>query len=334
MTIPRSSRRRFIATGLGALAASHWLPQASVPKTLPLVSRTGSALGTHVTIQVRHDDQFFANEAISKAFAAIEKVESIMSLYRPTSQLTQLNERGELSHASEDLLSLLKLGQIISQKSRGAFDLTVQPLWALYQKHHRAGTHPTEAELNGVRKRVSWKNIHLTGKNIRLAVPKTQLTLNGIAQGYATDRARDELDQAGIEHALIDCGELSPLGRRSSDRPWQVGIQHPRESDSFAALSKLKERSLATSGDYASHFSADFRQHHIVDPRTGRSPSELASASVVAQSATLADALSTTLLVMGAQEGFRLIEQFDDVDALLITKTGRQLTSPGFPVAS
>ena len=334
MTITRSTRRRFIATGLGALAATQWTQQAFTAQRRPLVSKTGFALGTQVTIQVSHEDSDLAREAIANAFAAIDEVESSMSIYRPTSQLSQLNDRGELSQASQEFISLLALGQHISQKSQGAFDLTVQPLWALYRKHQQAGTQPTDDELKNIRQWVSWKHIRITGQTIQLRSPQTQLTLNGIAQGYATDRAREELAQAGIKHALIDCGELSPIGGRSKERPWKVGIQHPREEDAFAALTGLRDRSLATSGDYASHFSADFAQHHIIDPRTGRSPSELASASVVARTATLADALSTTILVLGSVEGLRLIEQFDDVDALLITKKGRQLRSPGFPVAS
>jgi thiamine biosynthesis lipoprotein len=160
------------------------------------------------------------------------------------------------------------------------------------------------------------------------------VTLNGIAQGYAADAAMRVLRAHGIEHALVDAGEFSARGTNAKRNAWSIGIQHPREREAFAALARLENRCLATSGDYETAFSEDFSQHHIVNPHTGRSPEELASVSVLAPDAMTADALSTALFVLGAERGQELLREFPATDALIITKNGRHIATRGFPVTA
>jgi len=119
----------------------------------------------------------------------------------------------------------------------------------------------------------------------------------------------------------------------NEDAAWRVGIQHPRERDAFAALASLENRCLATSGDYETTFSDDFSRHHIFDPHTGESPGELASVSVLAPTAMSADALSTTLFVLGPERGMEMLRQCPGIDALMILKDGRRLATDGFPFA-
>jgi len=159
-----------------------------------------------------------------------------------------------------------------------------------------------------------------------------QVTLNGIAQGYAADRARAALKAHGVDHALIDAGELAPIGRKEQAAPWQAGIQHPRVEDAYIALAKLEDRCLATSGDYATKFTTDGKYNHIFDPRLGSSPQELASVSIAAPTAMTADALSTACFVLGPQRAQEVLNQFHDIDALFVLKNGRVLTTNGFPI--
>ena len=165
---------------------------------------------------------------------------------------------------------------------------------------------------------------------IRLLSPVRAVTLNGIAQGFAADRAVTALRQHGIEHALVNLGEVGCLGRKPSDEDWTVGVQHPRVAEAYVSLAALNGRSLATSGDYETKFTDDFAKHHIFDPRSGQSPTELASASIAAPTALQADALSTTAMVLGPERTLALIESLPNVDALLVLKNGRSLRTPGF----
>jgi thiamine biosynthesis lipoprotein len=168
---------------------------------------------------------------------------------------------------------------------------------------------------------------------VQLEGEGTAITLNGIAQGFAADRAAAAIKARGVKHALINTGEMSALGQSAEGDDWKIGIQHPRREDAFISLAKLADRCLATSGDYETTFSDDFRWNHLFDPRTGRSPAELSSVSVVAKTALDADALSTAAFVLGAEQGARLVERFD-ADALFVLKNGRTLATKGFPLVS
>lgn len=327
-----SRRRHFLlaiggAAGLVALGGSALLRHGS-----RRFERTAAALGTSVTIQVLHDDENEANEALDAAFAEIEQVEAMMSIYRPDSELRRLNRAGVLSRPHPYLLDVLQHAQATAQATDGAFDITVQPLWNLYDQARQRGELPRDEAIAQALKLVDWRKVEVRREQIRLQQPGMQMTLNGIAQGYAADRARAALKEHGIEHALIDAGEIAPLGRKEQAAPWQAGIQHPRVDDAYIALAQLDGRCLATSGDYATKFTVDRKYNHIFDPRLGSSPQELASVSIAAPTAMAADALSTACFVLGPQRAQEVLSQFRDVDALFVLKNGRVLTTNGFPI--
>ncbi|MBE7495837.1 MAG: FAD:protein FMN transferase [Verrucomicrobiaceae bacterium] len=270
-----------------------------------------------------HGDESVANAALNAAFAELERIESVMSLYRPESQISRLNRDAVLDAPDASLIEVLRFSAGVAEKSGGAFDVTVQPLWAL------KGMKPDAATLA----LVDWRKVELGEKRIQLA-PGMAITLNGIAQGYAADAAMRVMRAHGVQHALIDAGEMNALGHNTEGAPWRIGIQHPRQRDAFAALARLENRCLATSGDYETTFSDDFSRHHIFDPHTGESPGELASVSVLAPSAMNADALSTTLFVLGAQRGIDFLRHYPGTDALLILKDGRRMATAGFSFAA
>jgi thiamine biosynthesis lipoprotein len=212
--------------------------------------------------------------------------------------------------------------------SSGAFDPTVQPLWALYA----AGGAPNAVNIHGAIRFVDWRRVHADASEIRLG-PGQEITLNGIAQGFAADRVREIFLAHGIRHGLANTGEFCALGAKSDASPWQIGIQHPRVRDAYVTVAPLRDRFLATSGDYETKFSDDFSSHHIFDPTTGRSPGELSSVTVVAPTGIEADALSTAIFVLGPSRGFDLAATRPDVDVLLVMENGEVLASPNFPKA-
>jgi len=298
---------------------------------LERVERSSRALGAQVSIVALHDDSREAGRAIDASFAELEQVEQVMSLYRPESQLSRLNRDGVLENPHPWLVSVLESARATSVRSGGAFDATVQPLWDLYAAAKKAGGVPSAEAVEEARGRVDWRAVEISAGRIVLHGEGRAVTLNGIAQGFACDRVRAVLQARGIRHALVDTGELGALGRRADGGPWTAGIQHPRQPDAWLAIAALDDRFLATSGDYATRFSDDFRHNHILDPRTGRSPEEFSSVSVLARTGTEADALSTTLFVLGAEEGLRLVASTPGADALFAFKDGRTTATSGFP---
>ena len=279
-----------------------------------------------------HSDHKTAAAAYDDAFAELELVEQVMSIYRPQSQLSRLNRDGVLDDPHPYFVEVLETACDMSLRSGGAFDITVQPLWELFASNSKSRGIPEDSAIDRTRQQVDWRRVEISPQRIQLRGAGTAITLNGIAQGFAADRGMAALRARGIQQALINAGEIGALGRNSDGQPWTVGIQHPRQTDAFISLAKLAGRCLATSGDYATTFTDDFRCHHIFDPQTGRSPTELASVSIAAETAMQADALSTTVFVLGAERGSDLVRATPGADAFFVLKDGRTLATEGFPL--
>lgn len=309
-------------------------PGRHQPLGLSRLSRSSWALGTQVKLTVFTSDRQAATQALDEAFAELDRVESVMSLYRSDSQICELNRTGRLVSADSMLLDVLKVAERVSSETSGAFDITVQPLYKLYSEHNERGTRPDEAEIAQVLKRVDWRRVRTSGQSVVLEGEGMEITLNGIAQGFAADVVGKVLQKHGIQHALVDTGEVNAVGGHAEHENWNIGIKHPREQGGLLALASLNGRCLATSGDYETRFGPGYDFHHLLDPKTGHSPRELSSVSVAAPTALEADALSTAVFLTGMEKGMKLIESMPETDALFVSKSGKVVKTSGFPLHS
>ena len=319
------NRRRFIALSLGT-GASFGLAPKLFSDQMTRVEEKSIALGSEVSLVAYHEHRETAQRAIRAAFKALGELEDLLSLYRPHSQICQLNRERVLKQPHPDTLAVIRTSLEWARLTDGAFDPTVQPLWSV----HAAEGAPDPSALENARRFVNWREVKVTPNEIRLA-PGQQITLNGIAPGFAADRVREIFVAHGIGHALLNTGEFCALGPKPEGNPWQIGIQHPRVREAYVALATVEDRCLSTSGDYETKFSDDFSSHHIFDPTTGQSPTELSSVTVLAPTGMDADALSTAIFVLGATRGLELAASRKNVDVFLITKNGRVLSTPNFP---
>ena len=212
-------------------------------------------------------------QALDAAMSALRNVDRLMSLHRADSELARLNRDGYLDHPDPRFVEVLKAAQATSALTSGAFDVTVQPLW------HAAVAH---TDATRVLPQVDWRKLQVSDERVRLRERGMAVTLNGIAQGYGADVALAALASHGITHALLDTGEFASIGKRDDGQPWTLAVRDPRDEHAIAHVLPADGRALATSGDYETTFSADFSRHHIFDPKTGKSPQELASVSVLA----------------------------------------------------
>lgn len=334
------SRRRFLCTAIGAgvglgVGTALWRSRSDQYATEDLsVTRSSRAFGTEVSITAMHSQHNVAERALTAAFAELETVEEVMSLYRPHSQLCRLNRDGFVDSPHPYLLDVLRHAVAVSERSGGAFDVTVQPLWTVSAAAKKEQRLPSAQEVELALAKVNWKKLQITPEGIVLEDTGMAVTLNGIAQGFAADRAALALRNAGIERALVNTGEIGALGTKPGSEPWTVGIQHPRDPEAYISLAKLVDRSLSTSGDYATSFSDDHVHHHIFNPQSGCSPEEFSNVSVVAASGLEADALSTAVFVLGMERGLELIRATPKADALVVLKDGRMHCTSGFPIES
>ena len=319
------NRRRFIALSLGT-GASIGLAPKLFSSQLSRVEEKSVALGSEISLVACHEDREIAQRAVRAAFKALDEFEDLLSLYRPHSQICQLNRERVLKQPHLDTLTVVRSALEWARLTDGAFDPTVQPLWSV----HAADGAPNPSTLEKARRSVNWRKVKVSPGEIRLA-PGQEITLNGIAPGFAADRVRKIFVAHGIRHALVNTGEFCAMGTKPEGNPWQIGIQHPRVREAYAALATVEDRCLSTSGDYETKFSDDFSSHHIFDPATGQSPTELSSVTALAPTGLDADALSTAIFVLGATRGLALAARRKNVDVFLITKNGRILATPNFP---
>ena len=326
------NRRQFLSLSSGASMMLLGVTGYAEEKGIQKYTRRSHALGTDIKFTVFHEDKKLAGTAINDALAQIEKVEKLLSLYRPDSQLSRLNREGIIRNPDPMLVGILNKAKELSKISAGAFDVTVQPLWNLFKKNSLKGKLPAEEDIQKAKAKIGWQHIDVQDDHILLNKAGAQITLNGIAQGLAADVAQKALKARGVEHALIDAGELNAIGNPHRKEAWRIGIQHCRKPG-YLCKTNLKNRCLSTSGDYQTKFTEDYRHHHLFDPRTGWSPTELGSVSVLAPTAMEADALSTAVFILGLKKGKQLIESLPEADALFVTKKGKAEYTEKFVVA-
>jgi len=314
---PAIGRRRalslFAAAGAMAVAGPAAMPT-------PTCRWQGTALGAPAELQFAGADHVAAERAVSACLAEIERLEDQFSLFRPDSALSRLNRDGELPAPTADMRALLGFCRWLGERSDGAFDVTVQPLWQLHAAHFAAPAPapqgPDARALDAVRQRIDYRKVVVLPDRV-VVPPGMAVTLNGIAQGYITDRVAARLRRLGWSHVLLQLGELRGLDGRGSAAPWLV--------DTPAGVLPVADRAVAVSAGAGTPLSADGRHHHLFDPATGRSSRHYRSVTVVAPSATLADGLSTALTAMAPAPAQRLIATMAATEAHLILADGRHL---------
>ena len=283
-------------------------------------------MGTIVTVEVVGDAP---DETFEQAFAWFREVERLCSRFDPTSELRQLIARPrEARPASDILYAALEFALAVAEDTDGAFDPTVGlRMEALgFDRDYRTGeVAGTGLEPDGP---VSYRDIRLDPdrRTVTLLRP-LGLDLGAVAKGLAIDLAAREL--APCENFAIDAGgDLYVAGHNSRFEKWSVGIRHPRLDGELIESLSLSNVAVCTSGDYERKVSGGAGGHHILDPRTGRSAEAIASATVIAPTAIMADALATAAFVLGPDEGIRLLER-QDVEGVLVSPSLDRFETPG-----
>jgi len=325
------SRRRFISISASAIAASV-IPGSGAFANTAAVRWQGIAMGAKAELILNHPDPRKAEQALGRVQDEIRRLEKIFSLFDPSSALSKLNQTGTLNLPPFDLIRCLSEATDISRVTDGAFDVTIQPLWDLYARHFsntpkdRHG--PSAEDIASARRLVGYTAIRFDAEHVSFEIPGMKLSLNGIAQGYITDRVAELLNAEGFNNVLIDLGETRGLGQHEDGGDWQVGIKAPDGSGNLVRKLALRNKAIATSGGYGTRFTADGKYHHLFDPKSGESANIWQSISVIANAATRADALSTAFSSMAEQE-VREIAAKTKVSVFAYNRAGEALINVG-----
>ncbi|CAG0963470.1 FAD:protein FMN transferase [Myxococcaceae bacterium] len=294
------------------------------------------ALGTLVSVVLRDPDPERGRAAIEKAFTEIERLEALLSEWRPESEVSRLNARagGPLEPASQETLEMLERARDLARRSGGAFDPTVLPALRLFGFSGGPPRLATDSELDAVREAVGWEAIEVDpGSNrARLARQGAEFGTGAIGKGFIADRIAALLEREGVPAAMVRAsGDLAFYGG-SKQRPWPIGIEDPDHPGEILAEIDLVEGGVSTSAPTWRRFEASgIVVHHILDPRTLRPARGVRSVTVVAKDATTSDALSTALFVLGAG-ALDWLATNPDIEAVILFEDGRRTASRGLEV--
>ena len=301
MSTINKTRRRLIKivgiSAVGAIAGTAFVEFKDNTK-LKKVTWNGTALGSQAEITIYHSDEREAQKILVNSVEKLTNLENIFSIYRDNSQLSILNKNGYIENPHPEMVELLNLSRKYSEITNGAFDITVQPLWNIYNDSFaKKGKPPSDIEIRNALNLVDWKSISIEKNKISYEIKGMSSTLNGIAQGYITDKIAENLINSGISNTLVQLGEYRGIGAHPDGRPWRLLLSNPEHTDSIGEV-EFTDASIATSAGLGTPFDLSGKYHHIFNPKTGNNANKYLQVSVTSKTAAEADALATAFLIM------------------------------------
>lgn len=292
--------RRHLLGGLLATSLLPLKPTLLLATTLPSAKLDhrwdGMALGADASILLQHHDTRFARALLQQAVNEVTRLEAIFSLHDPDSTLYTLNHTGYVAQPPAELLSLLSQSKQIYRLSSGFFDPSVQRQWQHYLNHYNHLPHASH-----IPPASTFLGVTLAPDRITLPA-ETSLTLNGIAQGYITDRVCELLLQQGIQRAIVNLGEIRTINIQPRAPAWRVGIQHPHHKHQLLHTLALHNMAIATSESFATTLDPAGTHSHILLPSAPTTTPRWASATVLHPLCSWADALATAFVHMPASQ--------------------------------
>jgi len=317
----RHARVALFGLGLGISATAHgeWL------------KREADIMGTSCNVELWADDVAKGNADIERVFTEMRRIDTQMSVYKPTSEISRVNAEAA-DHPvkiSKELYDLFATSIEYSKLTRGTFDITYASVGYLYD--YRQHVRPNEAAIVAALPGIDYRHLRLLPNNtVKFDRKGVRVDLGGIGKGYAVDRGIAVLEAVGVKHAMVNAGGDTRIIGDRFGRPWIVGIRHPDDKNKIVLRMPLTDAAMSTSGDYERYFDeGGVRYHHILDPKTGKSPHKVRSVTIIGPNATRTDALTKSVFVMGAEEGIALINTITDVDAVAVGPDGKVYYSQG-----
>lgn len=346
----RSSRREFLK-GRSAADALSEAVDGVLPPAGPLASPVAPGVGSYLVQVSRRamacDFVLFLNagqfaegtERALESLDLVDELEAQLSYFRPESELNQINNRAadESVRVEPRLFGLLELANELYRQTDGAFDISAAALWETWGFARRAAAVPSQDAIDEALQQIGFDHVSLNAEEqtVRFDKPEIKLNLGSIGKGHALDRCAEQLAVGGMDHYLLHGGQSSVIARGSRMQPtsgpsatprgWSVGLRHPLRPSVRLGEVWLRDNALGTSGSAAQFFRHEGRRlSHVLDPRTGWPAEGVLSATVVAPSAALADALSTATFVLGVEQTAALCRERPEISVLLVCPARRR----------
>lgn len=274
-----------------------------------------------------------AEKVLNLSFDRIEELENLMSKTLKKSEIYKINHSSEPVEISDDTIKVLNKSIHYAELTSGRFDPSIGPLVELWGIGTEDARVPTEEEIAEAKKLVNYKNIEIDNNKVFLKQKDMQLDLGAIAKGYAADEVKRIAEENNIKSAFVNLGgNVLVIGHKADGSKWRIGIQDPRKNrGNIMAVIKAVDKTIVTSGNYERYFEKNGNiYHHIIDPATGYpADSGLLSVSIISESSFDADALSTSVFILGLEKGMEFIKDQKNVEVLFITEDLKVYLSPG-----
>ncbi len=291
-------------------------------------SKVVKLMGSRFDITVVAKDSIEAHIYIANAIDEISRIEKIISSWDPNSQTSQINNNAGILPVKVDkeLFNLIKRSIGISKLTDGAFDITYASMDRIWKFDGSMKSFPEKEIIQKSVGKVGYKNIILNEKetSVFLKLKGMKIGFGAIGKGYAADKAKKLLINKGVNAGIINAsGDMNTWGKQPNGKDWFVAITNPMNKKNAFGLLPIKNGAVVTSGNYEKFVTFDGKRYtHIIDPRTGYPSSGIISVTVFAPKAELADALATSVFVMGKEIGINRINQLPNVECIIIDDLG------------
>lgn len=318
--------KKFLLTFFAYLIVLNLSAQQTYKKTLKL-------MGCRFDITVVADNQALGNEYIDLAIAEITRIEKLISEWDSESQTSAINRNAGLSPVKVDteLFDLIERSIKISKLTDGAFDISFAAMNKIWKFDGSMTEKPLDEEIKKSVAKVGYQNIILDNENstVFLKLEGMKIGFGAIGKGYAADKAKALLTGRGVTAGIINAsGDLNAWGKQPDGRDWMVAITNPLNKAKAFAWLPVYNGAVVTSGNYEKYVVFDnTRYSHIIDPRTGYPSTGIESVTIFTSNAELADALATSVFVMGIETGLNFINQLKGVECILVDDKNKIYTS-------
>jgi len=282
-------------------------------------------MGNRFEFTACHPDLLICQQAVEKGIEEVRRIETLLSTYQEKSFTSLINEMAGISpvEVPEEMIHLMLRSKKISQLTLGAFDITYGSIDKnLWNFNTQMTSLPDPESAKESIRLVNFRNIIIDEKRktVSLKNKGMRIGFGEIGKGYAADMAKKVMIQSGITNGVVNAsGDLTAWGRQANGRPWTIGVANPNVKHDIIGRFEIRDGSVATSGDYEKYVIIDGKRYsHTINPKTGLPAEGLKSVTIIAPFAELCDALTTPVIIMGAEAGLHMINQIHGVEAVII----------------
>lgn len=289
---------------------------------------------TLIKIIIYDEDKTKADKAFKEAFSEISRIDSKINNHSKTGEIQLINDRaGQKIRVTSETAMLLREAVIVSNKTEGAYDISIAPvfnLWNFDQKEE--GKLPNEGLLKKLLSNVNYKDILVDNNEVKLTNKEMKIEAGSFLKGYAIEQAKQVLIKNGINSAFISAvSSIAVIGKKPDGSDWKIGVQNPNNTEEILKVMNIKDGSIGVSGDYQTYIEVGGkRYHHILNVKTGYPVEGKKMVVIIAKSCFLADLYSTAVFTVGIEKGLEMVEKESGMECLIIDSDMKEYYSKGF----